>query len=259
MLSEEDWIADEYNDIDVSFVKTQLNCFDESALEMMLKLSDFSESFNVMVELDALTIGNQICENYLKTLYALGYKRAVRIECEEELRFWPELTAGLIAEYVSQIGSQDVVIMGNKSADGSNGKVPLLMAEHMRWPCITQVIGMELVDETCLKVEHVVDGGSQIQMIRTPCVLAIGNAPESYLRVPTLKDRMKLGKQPIEVYTPKDLQVSTDFLDLKPMTHLVEISSVDHSREGIIIRGETAKEKAEELYQSYLKERLDKI
>lgn len=259
LLAEEDWIADEDNRVDTSFIKTVLNCFDESALEMMLKFSDMSEDLSLNVQLDAVTIGGKLSENYLKTLYALGYNRAVRIECEQEIQFWPELTAGLIAEYVSQIGGQDVVIMGKQSADGENGKTPLLTAEQLGWPCITQVIGIEAMDDTWIRVTNRVDGGICTQRVKLPCVLTVGDAPCSYLRVPTLKDRMQKGKKEIQVYTMEDLYIKPNYRDIRPALQLQKLEAVNKVRAGVRIEGESISEKANDLYQSYLKGRLEKL
>lgn len=255
LLAEEDWTADDSNRVDTSFVKTAWNCFDEGALEMMLKLSDQAESFGIDFQLDAVTVDGPRSENYLKTLYALGFEKAVRIECEEDLQFWPELTAGLITEYVSQTGGQDVVIMGRQSADGDNGKTPLLAAEQLGWPCITQVIGLDPVDDRHIKVVSMAEGGICTQVVACPAVLSVGDAPCSYLRVPTLKDRMKKGKRPIEVVTMEELGVKADFDDLIPATLLKELEPVHQTRAGVIIDGQTTQEKVHNLYHSYLKGR----
>jgi len=259
LLAEEDWIADEKNRVDVSYVKTMWNCFDESALEMMLKLSDNSESFGIELQLDAVTVGGERCESYLKTLHALGFDKAVRIECQEELQFWPEMTAGLITEYVSRIGGQNVIMMGRQSADGDNGKTPLLAAEQLGWPCITQVIGIEPVDEEYLKITNMVDGGVCTQVVRVPFVLSVGDAPCSYLRVPTLKDRMQRGKRPIDVYTMAELGVNSRFRDIEQRAVLRCLEPVNRDREGIVIEGDTVQEKAAVLYRDYLKGRLMKV
>lgn len=259
MLSEQDWIADSDHNVDVSFAKTLWNCFDESALEMMLKLSDLSESFNVFHELNALTIGNSQCDSYIKTLYALGYKKAVRIESEKDLRFSPELTARVITEYVRKMGGQDVIVMGMQSSVGDNGKTPLVTAEYLHWPCISQVINVESVDEQHLKVRSMVDNGILTQVIKVPCVLSVGNTPNSYLRVPTLRDRMKLGKQSIEVISLEDVVGNQSYEDLKTVSKVVKLSRIDNSRMGEIITGESPKEKASKLYHTYLKGRLEKL
>lgn len=71
LVADEDWIPDEQLHIDTGYVKLLWNCYDEGALEMMLKLSDLSEGFGVVYELNALTVGKKKHENFLKILYAL--------------------------------------------------------------------------------------------------------------------------------------------------------------------------------------------
>ena len=259
LLSEEDWTVGENDLVDTSFVKTIWNCFDESALEMMLRLSDLSESFGIDLQLDAMTIGNQICDNYLRTLYALGFERASRIECEEQMQFWPELTAGLIAAYWSRYGGQNVIIMGQQSVDGENGKTPLLVAERLGWDCVTQVMGIGLIDEEHLKVTNLVDGCVCTRTVKLPCVLSVGEVPGTYLRVPTLKDRMKKGKRSINLYTADELQVSTAEDANSCRASLRRLEPVIQRRDGLIIEGDSPEEKVKILYQSYLKGRLEGI
>ncbi|MCG8552976.1 MAG: electron transfer flavoprotein subunit beta/FixA family protein, partial [Desulfobacterales bacterium] len=207
MLSDDDWTADSNLRVDVSFVKKILNCFDESALEMTLKLSDYSEGFNVPLNLTALTIGDKKLDAYLKTLNALRFDKTVRIENYEDIRFLPESVAAVISKYAKEINPQDVIILGRQSGEGDNAKTPLLVAEMLGWPCITQVINIEPYSEDCLRVTNMVDGGKLTQIVKTPCVLSIGNAPNSYIRVPTLRDRMKYGKRPIDVLDIGDLNI----------------------------------------------------
>ncbi|PAB60089.1 electron transfer flavoprotein subunit beta/FixA family protein [Anaeromicrobium sediminis] len=258
MLSHEDWIADSDLNIDVSFVKNMLNCFDESALEMALKLSDHSEGFNVF-NLTALTIGNKKLDTYLKTLYALRFEKAIRIENNEDIRFLPEVVATVISKYVKDINNQDVIILGRQSGEGDNGKTPLLVAETLRWPCITQVINIEPHKKHSLKVTSMVDGGILTQIIKTPCVLSVGNAPNSYMRVPTLKDKMKYGKTPIDVLDIEEFNIEGLIKLYSSNCELKGLKKISNEREGIIIAGATPEEKAQILYDSYLKERLEKL
>lgn len=257
MLSNEDWVTDDTQYVDTSFVKTDWNCYDESGLEMMLKLSDYLEGFNIIYELSALTIGKENCDQYLRVLYALGFQKAIRVDCNENISYWPELVAGAIANYVKNEGGQSVIIMGRQSADGDNGKTPLLTAELLGFPCITQVIKLEPVDDEHLKIHSMTEDGILIQIIKIPCVISIGDAPNSYLRVPTLKDRMKLGKQPIDYYTFEDLDINIKELvpGLKPLS----VVQIKNNRQTEVIAVDTAEKAAKILYDSYLKERLEKL
>lgn len=257
LIAQEDWTADGQLQVDTGYAKLMWNCFDEGALEMMLKLSDLSEGFDVVYELNALTVGRLRHEPFLKTLYALGFSHAVRAEAEEDvdLRFAPGLIADVAAKYIKENAPQDVVVMGTQSSDGSNMKTPLLLAEKLGWPCVTQVTGLEPVDEKHLKVTSQEDGKTAVQVVTVPVVLAVGNAPCAYLRVPTLKAKMKLGKKPIE-----HIGICVGMSESQGRNvELVGLETVDDSRDAVLIEGETPQEKAGKLYEAYLKGRLERL
>lgn len=251
LIVDEDWTVKGQLELDTGYVKLVWNCFDESALEMMLRLSDLSESLDVVYELSALTIGKQKHESFLKTLYALGFEHGVRI-CEEGKLFLPEQIAEGIVQYVKTRAMQDVIITGVQSSDGSNSKVPYLLAEKLQWPCIPHVIGMKPVDESHLKIISQVSGGQLEQVVKTPCVLAVGNAPCAYLRIPTLKDKMKLGKKPVEMILPEELGIQ----DIEASATVVALNPVNRNRDTVLVEGNSPQEKAVRLYEDYLKERL---
>lgn len=251
MIAQEDWIADERLQVDVNYGKLMWNCFEEGALEMMLKLSDLSESFDVVYEMRALTIGEKKSESFLKTLYALGFEETIRIQTEEDIRFYPRFVADTIVDYVQNQQMQDLLVFGTQSTDGSNQKTPMLVAEALGWPCITQVVDMQPVDETQIQIVHQEDGKLVTQVITLPCVISVGNAVCAYLRIPTLKDKMRLGKKPI---TCIQKQAPEHFMN---DAELVSLQCVQQEREGIFLLGENAEEIGEKLFQQYLKERLN--
>ena len=100
MLADEDWVIDKNLQIDTSFLKPTLNSYDESALEIALTLSDASESVKVPIELTALTIAGSGATTFLKTLNALRFKRVVRIDSHDDLRFRPMAIASILTQYV---------------------------------------------------------------------------------------------------------------------------------------------------------------
>lgn len=260
LLREEDWAADDRQRVDTEYVKLEWNCFDEGALEMMRKLSDPSEGLEVVYELDALTVGKKKADSFLKLLYALGFSHAVRVEAEEGAYAPPELVAELIAAYIRKkdVGAYDVVVTGVQSADGSHGKTPYLLAELLNWPCISQVTGMEPAEGGCLKVVSQTAKGEKTQIVRPPCVLAVGNAPCAYLRVPTLKDKMRLGNRPIEYLAPEALLPEADaFWDRGEK--VLALHPVDRSRNPVRIEDGSPEEKARIYYEQYLKGRLLKL
>lgn len=259
MLPESGWIPDDRNYIDVSYLRTLWNCFDESALAIALRLSDKMKDSAEHIGLHAFTIGASFCDQYLKTLFALGFNSAVRVEYDKDIRFRPETVSKIIAAYASRGEGYDVIMMGQQSTDGNNEKTPLLVAEYLGFRCVTQVSDVISFDKDGLVVECSTDEGVLIQTINTPCVLSVGNAALSYLRVPTLKDKLTLGKRPIIKLTPEELGVALADDEPEPEVSLVKMLHISKNRAAEKIEGETPSEKAEKLYRLYLKKRLENI
>lgn len=247
MLAEEDWVIEDTH-VDVSFVKQQLNCFDESALETALRLSDTLETCS----LTALTIGGRESEMFMKTLYALGFDTCVRIDAHGDIRFTPMYKAAVISEYVRQ-HPQDAVIMGLQGSLGGSGLTPLFTAELLGYPCITAASSLRIAGENQLEVRNSVDDGEAVQTVVLPCVVSVGNAEYSYLRVPSLKDRMKYGSKLTAVCSAEEL------LSPFPEEHAVlkSMEVRDRKRSTVVIHEGSAKEKARRLYDEFLKPRMD--
>ena len=252
MLDDNDWVIDQNLQIDTSFLKPALNIYDESALEIALTLLDASENAKVPLEIDALTIAGPGTTPVLKTLNALRFKRVVRIDSHGDLRFRPRAIASILSQYVLKHAPQDVLLLGRQTSVGENAKTHLLMAEMLGWPCITQVVSVECVDVNHLMVISQEEDGRLRQQIQTPCVLAVGDAPNTTMRVPTLKDRMQYGKRPIKTLSIEDFQLPNETVEL------VDMEVISHERSGILIQGDTPGMKARELFETHLKKRLQK-
>ena len=247
-LTGSDWQPDDSFQIDTRFVKTIINSLDESALELSLKLRDQAEKSDQTIYLTALTVGDGKADSILKTLYALKFNHAVRIETEADLRFNSEQVAAHLLDFISSSDHFDLIVMGGRSADGDNARTPLLLAEALGRPCLTQVTDFKL-QEGGLEVVNLTDDGELVQLVRPPLVLAVGNAPSSYLRIPTLKDRMAHGKKELELL-PASLEES------KPSYEIRSLQYERHERDVVIIDEGTPAEKAARLYNDYLKSRL---
>ena len=255
LLSDHDWVIPEHGRIDTAFVRPLINPFDETALELALRLAD--PGGELPVRLSALTIGSRLADPALKTLLALGFGRVVRMEPGRDLRFSPEAVAALIAAFVRDC-PQDGLLMGRQSSEGDHGKTPLLVAERLGWPCVTEVNRVEAVTPGRLRVTSLVDDGLLVQTLRTPCVLSVGNVAGSALRVPTLKARMQHGQRPIERIGPgPELDAA---LDRWGAEYAVQgLARISHARAGRILEGADAAALARTLYEDYLQARMEAL
>lgn len=258
-LREADWVAGAAHGVETRYVRRILNCFDESALEMALRLSDTLAGRGVTVGLGALSVGGREAEPYLKTLHALGYERAARVHSEASLDFAPAVIAALIAGYVRPVDHSDLVMLGCRSGPGDSGTVPFLVAETLGWPCLTQVIEVEPLPDDRVRVACMVDDGILRVTLRLPCVLAVGNAVVSHLRVPTLTDRLARRNKRIDVFRAADLGVDIAAELRRETCVLAGLEGIHRARQGVIIGGATPREKARVLFDSHLKSMIEKL
>lgn len=257
MLSGSDWSSVSHFQVDTSFVKTMINPYDESALELVLKLKDGAAKDHVAVIVTAFTIGTSPADKVLKNLFALKYHHGVRVECDRDLRFNAPMVSKIIHYYCKNIKNQQIIILGQQSNVGDNAKTPLLVAERLGIPCISSVTGIKLSPhKDCLAVTSRIDDLVIEQTIKPPVVLVIGNVPNSYIRVPTLKDKMQYGKKEIEVYTLGQLGLQETELDEENDMELIELFYEKNEKSCVFIQGENSFKKAKVLYEDYLREKV---
>lgn len=250
-LSQKDYIADTSMRIDTSFVKNMINCFDESGLEFGLRLSQEAESLNLYNEKSALTVGGDKTEIYLKTLNALKYDNAIRIDCDADITFNPKFTGEAIAEYVNK-NKQDIIIMGCQAPEGNNFSTPQIVSNILNIPMVANVTDLHLVGENSVKATVESGGNVYEYTVKTPAIFVMGNAEVSKLQVPTLKDRMSFGKRDIKYFELNNCEYGEN------QSTLVSLEPIKRKRSGKIVSLQ-GKEAIKELYCEYLKERLDNI
>ena len=257
-LSEEDWTWDEGHFVDTGFVRRIFNCYDESALEMALNLSNPSEKCLEKDELTALTVDDPKSDLFLKHLMALGYDPAVRIQCDSniDLRFNPSAVSSLISTYIRQEGQQ-LVLFGIQGGDGDNCQTGPLVAEQLEWPCIREVTGVDRTkDPDCLKVYSRIDTATLIQTVKLPVVLTIGQSLDApYLRFPNLKQKLTAKKKQVTLLSNNELGLNADTLINNCIT-LVGLERPGTKQSCIFLNASGTQKQARHLYDHYLKDRV---
>jgi electron transfer flavoprotein beta subunit len=240
------------------FVRRILNVFDEAALELALRLRDARAAGGLETSLAAFSVAGPEAVPFLKTLRALGFDRAARVEAGEGLDFAPAATAALVAAGAQRLGG-DVLLLGSRSGPGDGGVVPFLVAEALGRPCLSQVTELAPADGGRLRVAFATDARLVRASIDPPCVLAVGNAVVSMLRVPTLKERLATRDEPLLELSGAELGIDTAGLLAGEAAALAGLDDMDRSRAGVVVAGATPAEKARALYETHLRTRLESL
>ena len=134
--------------------------------------------------------------------------------------------------------------------------MPFLLADELGLPCLAEVTEVETAAAGRLRVTFAA-GGRPVGDDRPPCVLAVGNAVVSMLRVPTLKDRLAARDRPVAVRPAADLDVDVAAMVAGEPAAPAGLEAVDRSRAGVVVGGATPAAKARALYETHLHARLE--
>jgi electron transfer flavoprotein beta subunit len=249
------------------YVRRVFGVFDEAALELALRLRDARADRGLPTDLAAFTVGGRKAGPFLATLQALGFACA-RVDPAAvdvaslaggapDLDFAPAATAALVAACAQRL-SGDVLLLGERGAPGGSGTVPFLAAEALGRPCVTGVTAVEPATDDRLRITFTADDSPVRAVAAPPCVLAIGNAVVSMLRVPTLKEQLAARDAPLTEYTPADLGVDMA-AKLGACPSLEGLELVDRDRAGAVVCGATPEEQARALYEDHLRARLEQL
>ena len=240
------------------YVRRVFSVFDEAALELALRLRDARAERGLETSLAAFSVAGREADPFLRTLQALGFARAARVDPGTDLDFAPSATATLVAAGAERLGG-DVLLLGSSSGPGDSGVVPFLVAEALGRPCLTQVTELQSIDDGRLHVTFAADTGPVRATLAPPCVLAVGNALVSMLRVPTLRERLMVKDELIAELSSAELGVDLAGVLAGEPAALAGLETIDRSRAGAVIAGTTAADKARALYETHLRARLERL
>jgi electron transfer flavoprotein beta subunit len=184
--------------IDTKNLKMAINPFDEIAVEEAVRLREGGKASEVI----ACSIGVKQSQEALRAALAIGADRAILVETDVELQ---PLGVAKVLKAVVEREKPDLVILGKQAIDDDCGQAGQMLAALLRWPQATCISKIE-VNGRQANVTREIDRGSERLGFSLPAVLTVDlrlNVPR-YITLPSL---MKAKRKPIEVTTPKALEV----------------------------------------------------
>ncbi len=151
----EDWDAFLQEDAALDYVRQIVNCFDESALELALRIKDYYSQIGEETELTALTIAND-SPSFFKTLFATGYDRVIRLTPLLEKIFSPLSIADKILSFIrEEQAGFDAFLFGQQAAPFDSGQVPLFfVAQGLGIPAISNIISLKAETDSLVAVSQ---------------------------------------------------------------------------------------------------------
>jgi electron transfer flavoprotein beta subunit len=184
--------------VDLANVKMSMNPFDEIAVEEAIRLKEKG----VATEIIAVSIGEQKCQETLRTALAMGADRAILIVSETEVE--PLGVAKLLAKVVEE-EQPGLVILGKQAIDDDSNQVGQMLAALTGRPQGTFASAVTVEGDTVTVIREV-DGGLETVKLTTPAIVTTDlrlNEP----RYASLPNIMKAKTKPMAQKTPADYGV----------------------------------------------------
>jgi electron transfer flavoprotein beta subunit len=170
----------------------RINPWDESALDIALKLKEKDSSIKVIV----LTLGPVIAEKELRRCIAIGADRIYRIDTEAEYDSWAKSI--LLAEGIKVLNS-DLVFCGKESVDKQNGQVGAFIAHHLGLPFVSGVTQFSIGEEGKAKaIRHAGKGAREEIECPLPAVFSVSRESIE-ARLPTCEQKQKALTSPFKI------------------------------------------------------------
>ena len=184
--------------VETENVKMSMNPFCEIAVEEAIRLKEAGKANEIV----AVSIGNQACQETIRTALAMGADRGIHVLTDDTLE--PLAIAKILAKIVLE-ESPGLIISGKQSIDGDNNQTGQMLAALSDMPQGTFASKIEIEGEK-IKVTREVDGGLQTIKLNMPAIITTDlrlNEP----RYASLPNIMKAKKKPIDQKSPQDYDV----------------------------------------------------
>ncbi|MBR0553078.1 electron transfer flavoprotein subunit beta/FixA family protein [Stakelama marina] len=196
--------------VDLANVKMSMNPFDEIAVEEAIRLKEKGPVEEIVV----VSIGEQKCQETLRTALAMGADRAILITTDERVE---PLGVAKLLQKVVEAESPELVILGKQAIDDDNNQTGQMLAALLGWAQGTFASKVELGDGKAT-VTREIDGGLETDELTLPAIVTTDlrlNEP----RYASLPNIMKAKSKPMDTKTVADYGV-----DVSPRLTVTNVS-----------------------------------
>jgi electron transfer flavoprotein beta subunit len=244
-LEEDFRISDDGRDVDPDDLNHDLNEWDNFSLEQAVLIKEAASS---EVQVVALTVGAEDCDESLRACLAKGADRALRVWGESIAGSDPIAIARILAAVVRR-EAPGLVLAGAQSSDHGHATTGIALAVALDWPHVAVVTGLKYgAGDARATATRELEGGLMQEVdVACPAVLTIQlgiNKP----RYASLRAIKQAAGKPIEPLGLAELGLTSEQVGEAGSASRVRRVSIPEKGRAQMIEG-TAQQKAQRLAQ----------
>ena len=166
--------------VETENVKMSMNPPDENAVEEALRIKESNKANEVIV----LSIGDEKCQETIRTALAMGADRGIHIKVDKAIE---PLGVAKIIKKITEKESPGLILMGKQAIDDDCNQTGQMLSALLGWSQGAFVSKIEFGDQS-INVTREVDEGLETLNLKLPSVVTCDLRPVSYthLTMPTI-------------------------------------------------------------------------
>ncbi len=168
-----------------------INAWDENAVEATVQLKE-----NNGAETTLVSIGGGDNTDMIRKCYAMGIDNGIHID-DPALEKADAFVFAKVLQKVYEQGEYDLVITGKQAQDTDSGQTGILLAEFLGIGCVSNVISIDVKDDSTIKVSRLGDAGTEIIEVALPAVITVSDSINEP-RLPAMRGIMMAKKKKIQ-------------------------------------------------------------
>ncbi len=211
-----------------------INAWDENAVEAAVQLKESNSAETTLV-----SIGGDENADMIKKCYAMGIDNGILID-DPALAKADSSVYAKVLQKVYEKGEYDLIITGKQAQDTDNGQTGIMLAEYLNIPCVSNVVEMEVKDDSHIKVSRLGDAGTEIVELELPAVVTVSDSINEP-RLPAMRGIMMAKKKKIETMDLSALETSMEELGGNALqSEVVEYMQPEARKAGQKFEGDAA-------------------
>lgn len=211
-----------------------INAWDENAVEAAVQLKENNNAQTTLV-----SIGSSDNTDIIRKCYAMGIDDGIQIN-DPALDKADAFIYANVLKKVYDSGEYDLVITGKQAQDTDSGQTGILLAEALDIPCVSNVIEIQVMDDTHIKVARLGDTGTEMVELELPAVVTVSDSINEP-RLPAMRGIMMAKKKKINVMDLAALGTSPDEVGgAAPKSEVVEFMKSESRQAGQKFEGDAA-------------------
>jgi len=180
-----------------------INAWDENAVEAAVQLKEKNGADTTLVSL-----GSGDNTDMIRKCYAMGIDNAIHID-DPKLENADSFVFANVLQKVYEAGDYDLIITGKQAQDTDSGQTGIILAESLGLPCVSNVVAIDVIDDSKIKVSRLGDLGTEIVEVTLPAVITVSDSINEP-RLPAMRGIMMAKKKKIQVMDLEALGTSYD-------------------------------------------------